>query len=402
MNSSCQDTLERLRDAAKRGNSTVEDKPVRAWISFTSRCNFKCLHCPRYSLVDGPPKAAEMSSKIFEKIEKDIMPSIRECKVGGNNLGEQLLAKDWDVYSNRISAFNMERILVTNGTLLTREKIEALLKSDWTIDCSTEAATDETYAKLRHSDFAKFLDAVRECCSLKRSLAGTKARIRFCFTAFHDNIRELPALIEIGAELGVDEILVTHLIPMTEAHRDQSLVYHKGLANDIFDEAMELARKREVSLKLPPSFPIMKIDCVRGADDEAASVQKRKMCYHPWTSVSVDENGDVFPCCVYDRPLGSLEEASFQDIWNGRKFRRLRKTVNSSSPEASCRHCALRGQGFTSVNSNEDDGLLGAIGPKNEMDTQRFLRLKVRETLTGSRWSNEIYQRMRKIYHSIR
>ncbi len=133
------------------------------------------------------------------------------------------------------------------------------MRNGWSIDFSTEGATGETYRSIRGGSYEKFIAVVRECCNQKKSLKSTNAKVRIGFTAFYDNIGELKLLIETGDKLGVDEILVAHLIPTKECQRSQSLLYHKGLSNSIFHEASILAQKLGVSLKLPPPFPIRKM-----------------------------------------------------------------------------------------------------------------------------------------------
>ena len=101
----------------------LKSRPVRAWVSFSERCNLNCVHCPRVSYGDAIPNNAEMPLKIFEKLEEEIFPFLDECKIGGNSLGEQLLAKHWDFYSERIGKHPFNSQLVTNGLLLNRKKI---------------------------------------------------------------------------------------------------------------------------------------------------------------------------------------------------------------------------------------------------------------------------------------
>lgn len=61
-------------------------------------------------------------------------------------------------------------------------------------------------------------------------------------------------------------------------------------------------------------------------------------CRLPFTEVSIDEAGDVWPNCCPDWvafPLGNLLEQAWDDIWNGEQARSLRR----ASLDGSLRHC---------------------------------------------------------------
>jgi len=378
----------------------LKSNPVSAWVSLTGKCNLNCLHCPKRSVAFAPRDLTDVPLQVFHKLEEEIFPFLRGCKVGGNNLGEQLLAKEWDYFVDRIGRYSFERTLVTNGLLLTRERIKKLLEMELSIDLSVEGSTQSTYQNIRGANFEKFLSVVRECCQQKKSFQKTKAKIRLCFTTFYDNIGELIPLIEIGARLGVDEVLVAHLIPMIENQRSQSLVYHKGLANSIFEEGRRRAKELGISIQLPPPFRIIRM----GEEDvkEGTSTQwDRKGCYHPWTSVSINEKGDVMPCCISDEKMGNLMEASFEKIWNGKKYQKLRKTVNSSNPISFCRHCVLRGNHFTHVQCNDSQALLSFIGPTDQIDTKFFLKSYIKKYLSKSAWGKKALQKMKTLYRKF-
>ncbi|MFN2445505.1 MAG: SPASM domain-containing protein [Vicinamibacterales bacterium] len=63
-------------------------------------------------------------------------------------------------------------------------------------------------------------------------------------------------------------------------------------------------------------------------------------CYRPWQACSISELGDVRPCAIYWRPMGSIRNHRFEEGWNGRKYRRLRRHVNTS-PDSICHTCRL-------------------------------------------------------------
>jgi radical SAM protein with 4Fe4S-binding SPASM domain len=56
-------------------------------------------------------------------------------------------------------------------------------------------------------------------------------------------------------------------------------------------------------------------------------VQDYNECVLPWDNANVLANGDIKPCCWCRGNIGNLNDASFEDIWNGEKIVELRKNI---------------------------------------------------------------------------
>lgn len=61
----------------------------------------------------------------------------------------------------------------------------------------------------------------------------------------------------------------------------------------------------------------------------------------PWTHMSVWQNGDAYPCCIYhwDMPTGNINEAGFKGAWNSEKMRDLRMRMLNNEPSEGCKKC---------------------------------------------------------------
>ena len=51
-------------------------------------------------------------------------------------------------------------------------------------------------------------------------------------------------------------------------------------------------------------------------------------CTAPWHQIDVMPNGDIYTC--HDYFIGNIKDASFNDIWNGQKAKRLRRYLAKS------------------------------------------------------------------------
>jgi MoaA/NifB/PqqE/SkfB family radical SAM enzyme len=126
--------------------------PTFAWVGLTSHCNLNCGHCQRMHLVKhNLLYPGELSEEIVEKLEAQLFPHLERIQFGGNNFGEPLLASNWDNCFVRVRNLRIRMSLVTNGTLLTPERIRAMVEAGVEFNFSMEGATPQTYEKVRSS-----------------------------------------------------------------------------------------------------------------------------------------------------------------------------------------------------------------------------------------------------------
>lgn len=371
-----------MKDMKKeRSFEKTPPMPKYAWLSFTGRCNLSCVHCPSRISGKEPHDAEDMSPDLFSKIEREVFPHLQVCKIGGNNNGEQLFARDWDPFMERMKGYPFSLWLITNGTKLHREQIRALVERESIIDISIEAATEKTYRRIRGTGLPALIENVK-AIEEERILQKKRCELRFSFTAFQENITELCELLRLAKELKADRVCVTHITPMSPDQRYQSLIFHRALSNQCLEEARELADEIGLTLDLPPLFPLGDMTGTGGPTNDLYPWLTKK-CFHPWTTVSLNEKGDVTPCCISNTVMGNLGEQSLGEIWGSRMYRNLRKRVNSRDPWVECRRCVLRGEKFTSVHCIDEEALLWVVGPWQHVDKtliQRALRERIRDS----------------------
>ena len=63
-------------------------------------------------------------------------------------------------------------------------------------------------------------------------------------------------------------------------------------------------------------------------------------CYLPWQACSINELGNVKACCVHWKSMGTLARSGFESIWNGPRYRRLRRGVYTR-PDSICHTCRM-------------------------------------------------------------
>lgn len=192
--------------------------PTYIMFDVVNVCNARCVHCPQsIANVNGskPDFLAEpghLSLDLFKRV-------IDEC--AGRPLqfvritadGEPLVHKQlFDMIEYAAGRGVGPVGLTTNGSLLTPEKSKRLLQSGlYMIDFSLDAATAETFAKVRAGlKFDKVRRNVHEFIDLRDRL-GAPVKVMVSFVKQRANIHELSAFVDYWTPL-VDKVLIREMI----------------------------------------------------------------------------------------------------------------------------------------------------------------------------------------------
>jgi radical SAM protein with 4Fe4S-binding SPASM domain len=153
--------------------------------------------------------------------------------------------------------------------------------------------------------------------------------MNFVFTAMKSNIGQLPAMVRLASDIGLDEVKVVYLTAFSEHTKDEILFGHEQMVEDSFNEAKLMADTLNIALKLPH---------VQGEDPAGDAFHKT--CYTGWRDFFLGSDGYVRPCMSSpDKLFHITEYTSFTEMWNSPEYRRHRKTVNSDEMNHACRVC---------------------------------------------------------------
>ena len=62
-------------------------------------------------------------------------------------------------------------------------------------------------------------------------------------------------------------------------------------------------------------------------------------CKAPFSQISIDPAGKVYPCCRYTKPLGDLKDERIDDIWNNENYKKLRQQFFNGEKPEECNDC---------------------------------------------------------------
>ena len=331
----------------KRSQSAL-GPPVCVYLETTNRCNLLCTTCPRTYEELEPP--ADMSWALFTSIV-DQIPNLQRAVLHG--VGEPMLVKNQPKMVRYLKDRGTYVLFNTNGTLLNEKNGRALIDAGLDeLRVSLDASNAKSYRAVRGKDyFSRILRNVRAFRDLQEREGKDRPRVSAWLTGMKETIAELPAFVQVAAEIGVKEVYLQRLVffendAIGMARPDQAL--YEQMTRD---EAAHLEAATELACSLGITFS------ASGAASEPGMSLKRhddgspwSLCRRPWTVMYFTANGLALPCCIapfsqrgYENyTLGDATQQSLQEIWNGAAYLSFREALLSEKPPAACASCGLR------------------------------------------------------------
>lgn len=299
--------------------------PVRLDVEPIDTCNFACDHC---QVTHWARKGTTLDPARFREL-LDALPMLREIKLQG--MGEPLLHRDLPAMLEEGERRGIAMLLFTNGSIHT-EAIASRLASlrNATVVFSVDGATAETFEAIRvNGNFARVVANVADL--VRRRGGAERPRIELWTVATARNAHEVPDIVRLADELGVDKVTVTTML--TDWGKDS-----------MADIVEPLALRGEQPLETGA--------ITREATRVAVDVETGPMysterpCPWPWNRSYVAANGDVVPCCVIADSsvvkMGNVFEEPFAKIWNNARYRELRRAIATDDVPPYCLTCYRR------------------------------------------------------------
>ncbi len=269
-------------------NITLDKRstPRELMVETTMKCNYDCIHCFRRLLIGE--ELGEMSSKTFDKLLKQSIEA-RVEKFSFSGWGEPLVHPKIIDFIGKAKSSGIKVLLNTNGSLLEHYSEELFKLNVDEIVVSMDAAEESVYASIRRGGhLALVVKGLKQINELKKKYSTTNPILKFQFTINTLNYKQLPKLIKLARELGVIEITVSNIVPLSEE-------YEKNLACYINcgEDSEEIEKlKHEISLLvlennvnvILPNF----------------SLRTERLCpFIDKTAAFIRWDGGVSPCIYY-------------------------------------------------------------------------------------------------------
>lgn len=304
--------------------------PSTLLLSPSQKCNFRCRTCmQRHTGEELPPET-------LKKIEA-ILPYVSLVDFVG---GEPLLLDSFDRVIDWGAKYGCKLETVTNGVLLNERWRERIVENMTNIRVSVDGATPKTYEYVRrYPNLKKVLSNIAKLALLKVQRDSPTPLIELNFVAMRANIKELPALTVMAADLGVQAIRVIYMMAHNEELAKQSLYFCQEQSDAYMTKAIAMGQEVGVRVQVPGLF--------RDAG-KAAQGGHQNYCVGPWHFLGVEHNGDAKICCGGAPHFGNLNTMSFREFWSNKKLRNLRRVINTPNQPLYCKNCHHGGHNLKS------------------------------------------------------
>ncbi len=292
--------------------------PVVIW-NLVRRCNLTCKHC--YAISADRDFPGELTTGEVLKVMQDLRDfGVPALILSG---GEPLLRPDIFEISRQAKALGFYTALSSNGTLIDEDRIADIAAVDYDYVGISIDGLRETHDRFRRRQGA-FDDALRGI-RLCRD-AGIRVGLRMTLT--RDNAHELPEVLALMDDEGVDKFYLSHLNYGGRGNRNRKDDAHFRMTRTAMDLLIETAwrdlqagREREFVTGNNDADGVYLLQWVRRTLPERAALARQLLA--DWGGnasgrdiANIDNLGTVHPDTFWwDYPLGNVRERPFSQIW---------------------------------------------------------------------------------------
>ena len=209
------DDAEATRIAAREKLTRLKSPPRWLNLSFDRSCNLKCPSCRKQHHV----ASRKESDRMLEMAERQIMPLLKEARYAiVTGAGDPFASRTYRHILRTIDKRrfpNLKLHIATNGILFTPAEWSNLSQLQGVIEnvvVSIDAATPETYARMRGGNWDKllanlqFLGGLQQEGAFRGFREGLFRGFGIAFVVQAENWREIPAFVRLGRSIGVSQV----------------------------------------------------------------------------------------------------------------------------------------------------------------------------------------------------
>jgi len=302
----------------KRSFGNLAPGPVVIW-NLIRRCNLTCKHC--YSISTDKDFPGELSTQEIY----GVMDDLKRFRVPVLILsgGEPLLRPDIFDIANRAKGLGFYVGLSSNGTLIDESNIRRIAETDFNYVGVSLDGIRETHDRFRRMEgaFEKSLHGIRLCRD-----AGLKIGVRFTMT--QDNAHDLPGLLKLVEDEGIDRFYFSHLNYAGRGNKNRKDDAHHQMTRQAMDLLFDTCWAYQ-QRGLEKEFTTGNNDAdgvyflhwvAKRFPDKAAHIRAKLAQWGGNSSgvnvANIDNLGNVHPDTMWwHHTLGNVRERPFSAIW---------------------------------------------------------------------------------------
>lgn len=346
--------------------------PSLVCLNLTEMCNLRCTMCywwgdsGTFSRDEASTKPASLDYALAQKVIAELAVQRPRYSLFG---GEPLMYPRLEELIVTIKEAGSFIDTPTNGTFLS-ENARMLVDTGFdSIRVSLDGPRDVNDAQRGRGSYEKATNGIETLNQEKMRAGSAKPGVHIIFTVTPDNYLSIERFFL--HELNLDAIDSATVLMQNYITEEMGRAYagmlesEFGITSDRFWRGMvrhpddfaqidstELSRQagavrkhfydlQKVVRFLPPTFSAKNLSAYLSANWENMS-DSFNGCPAPWHGAEITVTGDVAPChAFYDLTMGNLHDKSFEEIWNGKKYRRFRTHLKKNGLMSICPGCCV-------------------------------------------------------------
>lgn len=327
--------------------------PIEIFLESANACNLNCKFC---AIRTKHPRPSGKTAIMPVETMRSVLPWLPgAASVSLHGFGEPFLNKHLLEMADAAVLHGADVDFFTNGQLLDEPRVQRLVQSrvpHMTVSIST--ADPILYEHLYEG--AKFEKLRKNLLCLleeKRREGSNLPKVTFNAIITRSTLEGLPRLVEFAFEHGVEAIdlkpLVTYdSLPEFQGER---IEYNPERDEPVLREVRRLGESLGVHIGQDAYIRTGGNDCSPTPATEHDSIETelkiKKPCPLVFRTIYVRSNGECKPCCFasddQDLSLGNVLEVPIEDIWNGPRYKEIRRAHLQGRVPPTCAHCVKFG-----------------------------------------------------------
>jgi MoaA/NifB/PqqE/SkfB family radical SAM enzyme len=341
-----EDNSRLLEEEIRQKKTVLTAQPRNFNLDLIGICNMRppCAMCMLWENETGPRYHKGLS---VEDVRAFGAPIRLAAEVINCSIGEPLILRDLVPIMQLFAEWEKPLGLNSNGLALTPALTDKLAPyfEYLTITFSLDAASEETYARVRGPHFKRVIENIAYYSRRRREMhpEGTASKTGIVMMPMRVNRREVADFVRLGARLDMDMV---ELRALNQIDHD----WHAEKGGYLFDYRKEMLSREELAqcqqeaeAAARESGIILDVQYQVGEEKTFnAFVQKehqggRVKCFQPWQFILPYQSGETIGCCYMNKSLGDWRQEGLSKLINSKRMRALRREMAAGKLPAECR-----------------------------------------------------------------
>ncbi|MCS6805920.1 MAG: radical SAM protein [Acidobacteriota bacterium] len=295
--------------------------PIEFSIELTSRCNLKCIMCPRDDNAERG--LGNMKMETFQRIIDQASQYLEFTYL--HLAGEPLMHPQFGEFIEYAASKGIQTGISTNGTILDRRRAEILINSKLAdLIISIDGEDRETYRRIRGADsFRKVVENAETFLQMKRA-AGRGPYTVMQMIVMNENAHQAKQFYRHWKQLGADAVRLKRFFNFAGNVEDRSVNQPKlvqltnGNGNGTGQSASSTGQGNGTGQSASSAGNGNGTGVKKKIVLQAES-GRRQPCFLLWRQMAFYYDGTAVSCChdfLHESVLGNIHQQTLEEIWN--------------------------------------------------------------------------------------